>query len=53
MFLRIIRRNHSNTLLLINLQKKKDLSKVKNIAVRGICSNNGIFTALVGFFSIA
>ena len=47
----IISRNHSNALLLIDLQKK-DLPKVKNIAVRAICSNN-IFTALVGFFSIA
>ena len=41
--LHIISRNHSNTFLLINLQKGKTCPK-ENIAARAICSNISILT---------
>ena len=51
-FLHFISRNHSNTFLLINLQKKKPCT-IKNIAVRAIYSNIRILTVLDWSLSIS
>ena len=49
--LHVTNRNHFNTLLLINLQKKKTPPKW-NIAVKAICPDTRILISLTGFCAL-